>query len=159
MSEPEQDFFDRHDAVLGLDLQDGRSEAQVDLQQLIDLEMSPIRQEIADGDLEFALRLIVDMLTKIRATGRFRPAPLLRHPFSTGSSEFDAMVLAGIRWAMNGSTTEDTPWLPPQPLPHPRFAYGHRKMTDGWKQLFINETPSEFACANIFIRERSLTSI
>lgn len=134
------------------------AEFEAGLQQLIDSEMAPIRQEVADGDIDFALRLIIDMLTKIGAAPALKPAPRLRRPATTGSLEVDTLILAGIRWALRCSATASTPWPPPAALPHPWFAYGHRSMTAGWKALSIRETPAELSAANIFIRERSLAS-
>lgn len=145
--------------TLGITVRGEHSPAQTNIRMLIDSEISAIRAELAKGDIEFAFRLITDLLTKIRHEFSQATSLPLKRPSSTGNQEIDTFIQAGIRWAMGSGPTSSKPWPAPVPLPEPWIAYGFRKMSANWKELSIRETPQEFAQANVYIRERSLTSI
>ncbi|WP_411731731.1 hypothetical protein [Paeniglutamicibacter sp.] len=126
------------------------------LQDLIDREVGWIRTELEAGEIEFALRLVPDLLTHVRALLGDAPVPALEPPATTGDSRFDTLVIAGIRWAMNSDA--DRPWSAPEPLPTPWYPYDFRSVTEAWLVLSKRETPAELARAGIIFREGGLLS-
>lgn len=142
-----------HTAVRGL-------VAALQLQGLLNDRVGGIAQEVTDGDWEFALRLVIGLLTAVEAArgGLSAVVPALRTPVTTGSLEMDTLLLAGIRLALGVGETEVRPWPVPAALKAPWFVYGFRPMSPAWRELTVAETPEDLAAVNIFVRERSLRS-
>jgi hypothetical protein len=128
------------------------------LQELVDAGALAVRAELASGAVEFALRLVIDLLTHTGASVR-SGVPKLQPPASTGQREFDTLLLSGIRCALGAEGAEESLWPAPPPLPLAWIVYGFRPMSPAWRELTPRETPEELARANVFIRERSLRSV
>lgn len=143
----------------GIELTPVSPQAVAQAQADINRAAADIRHELESGDEEFALRLLSDVFTSLRAHLAGRPLPTLRTPPSTSSERFDTLLRAGVRWAVGATVGSSRPWPAPEPLrskwyPGDTFL----PMSKDWIALTDRETPEALRSANIGIRSRSLMS-
>lgn len=114
-----------------------------------------IRRELHAGDPEFAMRILADAIQHLRSAQKL-PAPL--QPPSTGSTKWDTLLAASVRYAYRLREEEAPAWTRARPLRREWFPYDFRPLSEPWKNLSREQTPRELSEAGISIRERSLTS-
>lgn len=138
-------------AGLGLQARDEPSQAE----SLLEEHLAALRTEVSThGSTDFALRLLARTVTVVVDLGE--RASHLQRPRSMPSSEWENLLRASLRYGFRKSGVPapawtaperlDTPWLPAKPS-SPRY-------TD----LTYKQTPPELAEANIFLREKTLSS-
>lgn len=120
-------------------------------QVILDQAALDISREIANADSQFALQLAMDTFKRLKAMKPSR----LKKPQTTGSREFDALIAAGVRSILEGTTSTPPRWG--TKLPEPWFpGDDSANMTDEFRALTIKRTPKRFAEFNIFLKDESL---
>ena len=120
-------------------------------QMVLDQVAKDIAEELSQGEREFALRIAMDALKRLKS---MRPQRL-KKPGSTGSAKFDALLAAGARLVMEGNSPHLPRWG--AKLPEPWFPGDDtRTMGEAFRNLTIRRTPKTFADFNIFIKDNSL---
>lgn len=120
-------------------------------QLILDEAARDIAHELSSGDNEFALRIAMDSLKKLKM---MKPEHL-KKPKSTGSERFDALLAAGARIALDGISARKPRWG--VKLQNPWFPGADtRSMSEAFKELTIKRTPKAFADFNIFLKDNSL---
>ncbi|NUP73316.1 MAG: helix-turn-helix domain-containing protein [Sinomonas sp.] len=121
-------------------------------QSVFDDAAEAVRDELSNGDIDFALRLALDAFKRLEG---MKPT-VLKRPRTTGDERWDALLAAGARIALRGSKAKPRwgsrlaqPWFP---------AEGMRKVSDAYRQLTVRRTPKEFADFNIFLNDKSLAA-
>ncbi|MGP5409722.1 helix-turn-helix domain-containing protein [Glutamicibacter ardleyensis] len=120
-------------------------------QMVLDKAARDIAEELSAGDREFALRLAMDALKYLKTMKPER----LKKPRPTGSEQFDALLAAGARLVIEGSS----PYMPRwgKKLSAAWFPGSDtRNMGEAFRLLTIKRTPKMFADFNIYIKDNSL---
>lgn len=115
-----------------------------------------IQEELALGDLEFALRLVPSTLESLRAaiddgtlaTFLTSPSPALH------DQRMSALLLTAIRWQLNAFGITPPVWTDAEPLDEPLYLYPESDLDEEWKAHIRSRTPAEFATRNIWAEPR-----
>ena len=110
-----------------------------------------VRAELAAGDADFALRMVIRAVTDLRSSLAEADAEdttrLLRAPSSTGSRRWDALLAASIGRVCRLAGVERQTWTCPAPLD----AWWFVDDTPGSAARTIQRTPPDLACIGIWL--------
>jgi hypothetical protein len=118
-----------------------------------------IRSELANGDTDFAFRVLVTAVADFSQTSPSNREDFLLPPGSTGSLRWDTLLAAVIGRECERLGIPKPPWTQPKPLAEEWVVTTLPTPTEGWLARIKSGTPVEFPRLGIWIHARDLESM
>ncbi|MCG2622539.1 helix-turn-helix domain-containing protein [Arthrobacter sp. I2-34] len=115
-----------------------------------------IKRELRHGDRDFAMRILVMAADYFDGLGPADRRLFLAEPSSTGRKRWDALLARTLAYKCRRHGMEPPAWTKVPPLPSKWYATPRRRISQAWKQRMAENTPAEFAEANIVFDARNL---
>ncbi|WP_284989496.1 hypothetical protein [Arthrobacter sp. efr-133-TYG-120] len=117
-----------------------------------------ISRELANGDLDFAFRIMVTAIDDFRHASPSNHEDFLIAPGSTGSLRWDTLLAAVIGRECDRLGIPKPPWTQPKPLEDEWVVTVLPNATERWLARIKSGTPVEFSRLGLWIHARDLES-
>lgn len=115
-----------------------------------------LRRELAAGDEDMALRLLMDGINQLPAAAKAgQLAGALAEPESIGDPRWDTLLAASVRYRLHGMGATPPKWTRKEPLPQfwwPTRINASQQYND------MAHTPAELMRVGIFMDEKDFTT-
>ncbi|MFK4298470.1 hypothetical protein ABH924_003639 [Arthrobacter sp. GAS37] len=118
-----------------------------------------ISRELANGDIDFAFRIMVTAIADFRHTSPSNYEDFLIAPGSTGSLRWDTLLAAVIGRECDRLGIPKPPWTQPKPLAEEWVVTVLPNATERWLARIKSGTPAEFSRLGIWIHARDLETM
>lgn len=118
-----------------------------------------ISRELANGDVDFAFRIMVTAIADLRQTSPSNYEDFLIDPGSTGSLRWDTLLAAVVGRECDLIGIPKPPWTQPQPLAEEWVVTTLPNATERWLARIKSGTPVEFSRLGIWIHARDLETM
>ncbi|MEZ2392134.1 hypothetical protein AB6813_21850 [bacterium RCC_150] len=118
-----------------------------------------ISRELANGDVDFAFRIMVTAIADFRQTSPSNYEDFLIPPGSTGSLRWDTLLAAVIGRECERLGIPKPPWTQPKALAEDWVVTILPNATERWLARIKSGTPVEFSRLGIWIHARDLESM
>lgn len=125
------------------------------MEDALEETLRAFRTEAGTGAPDFAIRLLAKAIAYVEQIGP--RATVIAKPQNTDSGEWEKLYRAAMRYGFRRTGIEPPAWTHPSPLQDPW--YPAAPSTDRYAEMTRRQTPPELAEANIFLREKSLSSV
>lgn len=114
-----------------------------------------IQEELDEGDMDFAERLISVTLEVIREMDpETHLAEYLANPSTVDDVRWNTLLMTAIRWQLEELGLRAPEWTDLPPLEEELFLYPDSDLTDEWRERIRSRTPQTFAERNIWCDAR-----
>ncbi|MFF2298494.1 hypothetical protein [Arthrobacter sp. NPDC058127] len=118
-----------------------------------------IGRELANGDVDFAFRIMVTAIADFRQTSPSNYEDFLIAPGSTGSLRWDTLLAAVVGRESDRLGIPKPAWTQPKPLAEEWIVTTLPNATERWLARIKSGTPVEFSRLGIWIHARDLETM